>query len=63
MHHSKLVVNDLKPENIMVNRETGEVTLIDFGFASTYVNKDGTHKSDSEMNDEFHGNITYASFD
>lgn len=46
VHHSKVIVNDLKPDNIMVNRQTGDVTLIDFGFASLYVNPDGSHVSD-----------------
>ena len=63
MHASSIVFNDLKPDNIMVNRQTGDVTLIDFGFASSYLKSDGTHKSDSEMSEQFHGNILYSSFD
>lgn len=63
VHDSKVIFNDLKPDNIMVNRKTGEVTLIDFGFASTYENADGTHISDSEMTSTFQGNINYASYD
>lgn len=47
----------------MVNRKTGEVTLIDFGFASTYENADGTHISDSEMSQAFYGNLYFASLD
>ena len=38
VHDSNIVYNDLKPENIMINRKTGEVTLIDFGLASSYIN-------------------------
>ena len=58
-----MVFNDLKPENIMVDRKTGNVTLIDFGFASSYLNPDGSHKSDSELTETFHGNFLYATFD
>ena len=47
----------------MVNRSTQKVTLIDFGFASSFINADGSHISDSEMNETFHGNLLYASFD
>ena len=63
VHHARVIFNDLKPDNIMVNRKTGETTLIDFGFASSYLNTDGTHISDSEVTSTFHGNIFYASFD
>ena len=47
----------------MVNRKTGNVTLIDFGFASSYLNSDGTHIDDSAKTETFQGNILYASFD
>lgn len=63
VHHSEVIFNDLKPDNIMVNRNTEKVTLIDFGFASTYVSPDGKHIKDSEMTETFLGNIQYASFD
>ena len=60
---SNYVHNDLKPDNIMVNRKTGEVTLIDFGMASQYQNPDGTHISASVQTDDFQGNMLYASLD
>lgn len=63
MHHSELIYNDLKPENIMINQETGQVTLIDFGFASSYLDKDGRHISDSDTNETFLGNLLCASYD
>ena len=63
VHHSNVIFNDMKPDNIMVNRKTGAVTLIDFGFASPYLNKDGTHIQDNETNEDFHGNIIFASYD
>ena len=48
VHKSQLVYNDLKPDKIMVNRETGNVTLGDFGLASSYMDSaDGTHIDDS----------------
>lgn len=50
VHYSNVIFNDIKPDNIMVNRKTEEVTLIDFGFASTCVNPDGSHIKDTEMN-------------
>ena len=47
----------------MINRKTGELTLIDFGFASPYLNKDGSHIKASETNESFQGNMVYASLD
>ena len=47
VHKSQLVYNDLKPDNIMVDRKTGNVTLGDFGLASSYMNSNGTHIDDS----------------
>ena len=63
VHHSNVIYNDMKPDNIMVDRETGVVSLIDFGFASPFLNKDGSHVKDSEMNEDFQGNIIFASLD
>ena len=57
VHEANLVYNDLKPDNIMVNRKTGEVTLIDFGFASSYLEPDGKHLSGEDLSDNFIGNI------
>ena len=47
----------------MVNRKTGHVTLIDFGFASSYLNPDGSHITDDAMKQTFQGSIAYATFD
>ena len=44
-----MVFNDLKPDNIMVDRNSGHVTLIDFGFATTYINPDGSHVSSDDV--------------
>ena len=63
VHHSQLIYNDLKPENIMINRETGKVTLIDFGFATSYFDENGNHIGDTATNDAFKGNILCASYD
>ena len=39
-----------------------ELFLIDFGYSSKYLNKDGkTHIAESEVLDEFAGNLTFAS--
>ena len=47
----------------MINRKTGELTLIDFGFASKYLNKDGSHIKATETNENFQGNMIFASYD
>lgn len=63
VHHSKVVSNDLKPINIMVNRKTGHVTLIDFGYATTFEHSNGTHISDTAQTKTFQGNLPYAGLD
>ena len=47
----------------MINLGTGKVTLIDFGFATSYLDEDGRHIGDSATNDAFKGNILCASYD
>ena len=53
----------MKPDNIMVDRNTGKVTLIDFGFASHYLKDNGEHIGADEQNSDFFGNLLYASYD
>ena len=47
----------------MIDRKTGKVTLIDFGFASSYLEEDGSHIDDSATNEQFMGNLMCASYD
>ena len=47
----------------MINQQTGRVTLIYFGFSSSYLDDDGRHISDSAKNETFQGNILCASYD
>jgi len=63
-----LVFNDLKLQNIMINEnidndeDCNEVVLIDYGFASSYLQKDKkTHISPSSTTEVFRGNIFFAS--
>ena len=42
IHVAGFVYNDLKPDNILVD-ERGQIKLIDFGLATRYREKDGTH--------------------
>lgn len=66
VHMAGRIYNDLKPENIMVNKgEDGElhVKLIDFGFASKYITPQGCHIDDLELLDKFRGNIMFSSLD
>ena len=41
-HSAGFVHCDLKPDNIMVNAE-GEIRIIDFGLAHSYLTKEGKH--------------------
>lgn len=63
-----MVYNDLKLQNIMINKnedsmENGyELVLIDYGFATSYLNKDKkTHILQNNFTDVFRGNIFFAS--
>lgn len=33
LHQQKIIYRDLKTENIMIDKNTGELKLVDFGFA------------------------------
>ena len=40
-HQASLTYNDLKPSNILLNKDCTKVTLIDFGFAAPFqINED-----------------------
>jgi serine/threonine protein kinase len=65
VHLSKRTYNDLKLANIMINtRPTGlQVVLIDYGFSTFFVDKDGNHIDKSETVETFQGNLLFASLD
>lgn len=36
LHHNHMTHHDVKPANVIINRETGELVLIDFGLSKNY---------------------------
>ena len=66
VHSSGRTFNDLKPQNIMVDKDKdGElhIVLIDFGFSAKYITQEGCHISDLELKESFQGNILFSSLD
>ena len=46
VHQAGITYNDLKPDNIMLNNNSKgqvKVTLIDYGFANTFIDDYGDH--------------------
>jgi len=41
LHQNKILYRDLKAENLVLNKQTGELTLVDFGFAKLLKSKVG----------------------
>jgi serine/threonine protein kinase len=59
--HSKLVIHrDIKPQNIML--KTGELYLIDFGFATFYVDENSNHIVDDSSRQHIIGTPKYVSY-
>lgn len=59
--HNKLVIHrDIKPQNIML--KNGELFLIDFGFATFYVDENSEHIVDNEIREHIIGTPRYVSF-
>ncbi len=58
-HAIGMVHRDLKPQNIMVKRETGDTLLIDFGIASTYQNIQGMQGADLTRDGVAVGTLPY----
>lgn len=59
--HTKLVIHrDIKPQNIML--KNGELFLIDFGFATFYVDENSNHLIDEEDREHIIGTPRYVSF-
>ena len=68
VHKSNRTFNDLKPENIMVDKKYAshgiKVHLVDFGFADKFISDHtGKHIDEKEALDMFQGNLMYASLD
>jgi serine/threonine protein kinase len=64
LHETGYIYNDLKTENVMVlnneDKKGVQVKLIDYGFATRYIDKKGVHLENSEVN-SFKGNLLFAS--
>ena len=59
--HSKLVIHrDIKPQNIML--KNGELYLIDFGFATFYVDENSNHIADNGTRQHIIGTPKYVSY-
>ena len=59
IHEALLTYNDLKPANILLNKECSKVTLIDFGFATPFQISD-CHVSENMQKNSFQGNLLYG---
>ena len=60
-HQAFLTYNDLKPSNILLNKECTRVTLIDFGFATPFQISQDCHISEKMQKFSFQGNLLYGS--
>jgi len=59
--HTKLIIHrDIKPQNIML--KNGELFLIDFGFATFYVDENSEHIIDTDIREHIIGTPRYVSF-
>ena len=58
---AKYTYNDLKLDNIMINRKTMRTALIDFGFIKPFVGADGEHINKESKRDTFEGNMLFSS--
>ncbi len=58
-HAIGMVHRDIKPQNIMVKRETGDTLLIDYGIASTYQNVTGMQGADLTRDGVAVGTLPY----
>lgn len=65
IHEAGLTYNDLKLDNILVGNHLNkvekmhEIMMVDFGFATKYVDKNGDHMS-QQSNDTFRSNMIFA---
>ena len=66
LHEAGYVHNDIKLDNIMIlgskDLSIMKIVLLDFGLASTYVDKKGNHKPLVEV-DKFRGNLMFSNED
>lgn len=61
VHRSKHTYNDLKLDNIMINRKSLRIALIDYGFIKPFVDDAGNHISEDAKRDTFEGNMLFSS--
>ncbi|BAY27323.1 ATP-binding region ATPase domain protein [Calothrix sp. NIES-2100] len=57
LHQNNIIHKDIKPQNILINPQTGQVKIIDFSISS-YLSKENHHPSDPNL---LEGTLAYMS--
>ena len=69
MHDAGVIHNDIKSSNLLCGqhkKSTDKIKrcrIIDFGCASSYLDKNGNHVKEEESVSVFHGNVLLSSYD